>query len=236
MHATLPWKDTLGSYNQGASLHPPGPDLSESRQPEQFWALVDAMGDPVRCKIITALTETEEGMSVRRLSERIGEPPGKVRYHLHLLDDRGLVTVVGERQRRGVMERYYRPQRLPIITTQQSALLDEKQSKKIALQILARIIEDARAAIAEHRFGTRVGQIRVRAEVDPQGWEELNEIYDRTLADIEAAVQRSATRMEGSKDCAIPIVSGLLLFEAASGRSRPERPGGPANCRPPADA
>jgi DNA-binding transcriptional ArsR family regulator len=195
--------------------------LSTPQAPEdetqQFWSLVEAMGNPIRCKVLTALANSREDVSVRQISERIGEPMRKVRYHLDLLVDRELAAVTGVGRRRGVKEHRFRAQRAPVISVEQSALLDEEQSKRIARQVLVHILGDIRTAVAAKTFGTRRGhtEARVAGLVDRRGWEDLAEIHERAIAAVQAAVERGQARLGESADTPISFASGFLLFEAA---------------------
>ncbi len=58
--------------------------------------------DPVRARILAALSEPGSATSV---AELLGEPRQKINYHLRILEDHGLVRLVEERQRRGLTER-----------------------------------------------------------------------------------------------------------------------------------
>ena len=61
--------------------------------------------DPVRARL---LAELREPASATTLATRLGLPRQKVNYHLRTLETFGLVRLVEERQRRGLIERLYR--------------------------------------------------------------------------------------------------------------------------------
>jgi DNA-binding transcriptional ArsR family regulator len=65
-------------------------------------AVAMAVLDPARAKILAALVEPGSATTV---ATALGEPRQKVNYHLRALEDHGLVRLVEERPRRGLIER-----------------------------------------------------------------------------------------------------------------------------------
>ena len=65
-------------------------------------AVVIAALDPMRAKILSLLAEPGSATSV---ASALGLPRQKVNYHLRALQDHGLVRLVEERPRRGLVER-----------------------------------------------------------------------------------------------------------------------------------
>lgn len=61
--------------------------------------------EPVRSAVLAALAEPGSATSV---AQRLGLPRQKVNYHLHALEQHGLVELVEERPRRGLTERVVR--------------------------------------------------------------------------------------------------------------------------------
>jgi DNA-binding transcriptional ArsR family regulator len=178
--------------------------------------LAEAMSHPFRAKLLFAVSEkSREGVSIRQLAERLREPKRRVRYHVDALVGLGLVAIASERTRRGVVERFYRAEQAPFISTEQLKELDERRARQISLQVLKAIVADASAAVGAKTFGTRLGQSagRIPGEVDQQGWDELIGIQERALLDIQAAVTQSQERLEASGESPIQALAALLLFE-----------------------
>jgi DNA-binding transcriptional ArsR family regulator len=65
-------------------------------------AVVLAVLDPVRAKVLAALVEPGSATTV---AHALGEPRQKINYHLRELERLGLVRLVQERPRRGLTER-----------------------------------------------------------------------------------------------------------------------------------
>lgn len=59
--------------------------------------------------ILDAFEDTSEALSPSMLSRSLEEKIGNVSYHVRVLVDRGLLTLVDTQPRRGAVEHYYRP-------------------------------------------------------------------------------------------------------------------------------
>ena len=66
-------------------------------------AAATAVLDPIRARVLATLLEPGSATTV---AAAIGETRQKVNYHLRTLEGHGLVRFVGERQRRGLTERF----------------------------------------------------------------------------------------------------------------------------------
>jgi len=80
---------------------PPGvtsPACSPAGEPLPEWAveclsrLFSALGDPTRLKILRALADSKDGVSVGELAEREGLSASAISHQLRLLNDRNLVS------------------------------------------------------------------------------------------------------------------------------------------------
>lgn len=193
-----------------------GSNRSEGEGPEQLRVLAEAMSHPLRVKLLIAVSEkTGDGVSIRQLAERVREPRRRVRYHIDALVELGLIAIASEQTRRGVVERFYRAERAPFISTEQVKQLDEEQTRQISLQILKAIVADASAAVGGKTFGSRfcASAARVPGEVDKRGWDELTSIQERALGEIQAAVAQSQERLNASGEIPVQALAALLLFE-----------------------
>jgi len=175
------------------------------------------MMHPVRSRVIFAIADSKEGgISVRRLAERIGEPGRRVRYHVGVLLDQGLIGVARETGRRGVVERYYRTEVVPLLTEEDLEYVSAVQLRRITLAILRMIFADASAALAAQKFGLQ-GHVqgRVVGEVDQQAWSELGSLYRRSLEETRGIIAIAEKRRGTGGGEALPVVSTLLLFQAS---------------------
>jgi DNA-binding transcriptional ArsR family regulator len=68
-------------------------------------AQLKALGDPLRLFVLDLVLE--RAMTVTELAERTGRPKGTVGYHVDVLVEAGLLTVVRTRRVRAIDERFY---------------------------------------------------------------------------------------------------------------------------------
>jgi DNA-binding transcriptional ArsR family regulator len=176
------------------------------------------MVDPFRSRLLFAVADSKDkGVSVRRLAERLKEPPRKIRYHLEVLAGQELVGVAGHGKRRGVVENYYRAEIAPVLDRREE--MSPVAWRRQTFNVIRFIFDDVTAALAA-QSGERADrfdhhQVRVPGEVDAAGYRELEEIHLRLLGEVEAALAAAETRLDRSGEQSIPVVSVLLLFEAA---------------------
>jgi DNA-binding transcriptional ArsR family regulator len=191
------------------------PNRNPAARQFEFKAVAAALGDPVRSKLLMAIADGRDGVSVRQIAARIREPQRKVRYHLEALVDQGLVAVASERKRRGVVERYYRAETTTLISNELHDSLDADQAQNISLQILKAILGDASAAASAGLFAKRSGYatIRISREVDLQAWEELAAAQEEALQRLQAIAAEAETRLRAGNQESIRAVVSLLLFE-----------------------
>ncbi len=68
---------------------------------------IKALSSPYRISIIEAFNG--EAATAKHISSKIGEPHSKVNYHIKLLAKVGLLELVKESPKYGVIEKYYQP-------------------------------------------------------------------------------------------------------------------------------
>ncbi len=68
---------------------------------------IKAVSHPYRLEIMEAFDE--EPLSAKQLSEILGEPHAKVNYHIKTLLAAGILELVEERVKSGIIEKYYLP-------------------------------------------------------------------------------------------------------------------------------
>jgi DNA-binding transcriptional ArsR family regulator len=192
-----------------------GDHLDERRDAELLSRLADAMADPLRARLFAAVAE-RPGVSIRQIAERIGEAERKVRYHVEALHSAGLLEIQGLRRRRGAVERQYRATTGMVIDAVDAERISLAQQRRISIEVLKLIMRDATMSVASGDFGTRSGhcEIRLRGEVDDEGWRELVEIHLRAMEDAQDAIDRSAERRRMTGEDGFEVTSAALLFEA----------------------
>lgn len=185
------------------------------RDAELLRNLADAMADPLRIRLLAAVSE-RPGISVREMAEWVGEPPRKVRYHIEALLSQGLVAVQGEARRRGAIEHQYRAATQMMLETDDEALISAAQERRISVEVLKMVMADATGAVASGHFGAREGhaEMRLRGEVDEAGWDELADLLLRTAREAQAIIKESGGRCAEKGEKGLELTAALLLFEA----------------------
>lgn len=202
--------------------------------PEEKWheLLAAAMADPVRGKILIAAAEPTflsgaaetAGTSIREISDRVQESRRRVRYHLDALCRQGLVEVVEERRRRGVIEHFYRTPFVPFLSKEQVEGIPPERQQKIILSLLKEIFSDATAALESGTFARRPewAAARFHADVDERGWEELGAIFEKTAREALEIIEKSRERLQQTNEEPIRLGGASLLFEATDRSGPPE--------------
>lgn len=195
---------------------------------ERLQLLAAVMADPVRSKIFLAAAEPEfmidesardgdSGITIRHIAELAREPRRRVRYHVDVLCEQGLVRVVDKRRRRGVIERFYRAACLPFLSRDEVNALPGDRRQKILLETLKFIFSDATVALEAGTYMRRPewAAVRVRAQVDEQGWEDLAAAHERARTECEEIVAAAKKRLGPAVKPPVEVGFANLLFEAA---------------------
>jgi len=92
-------------------------------------AQLKAMSSSYRIQIIHAFDS--EPATAKHISEKLGEPHSKVNYHLKTLEKVGIIRLVCQKPKHGVIEKYYLPVAKTFILDSKSMQADESLSKSI---------------------------------------------------------------------------------------------------------
>lgn len=179
--------------------------------------LVKAIGHPVRHSLLMALNERVASPS--DLADELGEPIGKVAYHVRILLDLGAIELVREERRRGAIEHYYRATMRPFFDDRQWAVLPVQTRRGIFDQNLRRISEDVAAAAAAGGFDNVEAHVSwTPLDLDQEGFDEvvelLNGALERVLEIQAEAAGRQAERGE-DRPGSIATEVAFLHFERA---------------------
>jgi DNA-binding transcriptional ArsR family regulator len=188
-----------------------------------------ALADPVRAKVYTAVGEVafaaEEGaggrpgaargISVRGISERVGEHPRRVRYHLDVLCELGLIEVADKRRRRAVLERLFAPTRMPVLSYEEIEGLPPSQQAKILLGCVKAIFRDTTAAIKSGSAIERPDWVasHVVGHVDREGWRALAARHGDFVLEVTDLLAESRERMAATGERPIRVLSANLFLE-----------------------
>jgi DNA-binding transcriptional ArsR family regulator len=169
--------------------------------------MLRAVAHPLRFQILVALDEAVA--SPKQVAERLGEPIGRVAYHVQRLASLGAIELVSTRPRRGATEHFYRAVTRPWFDDDTWARLPLSTRRTLFGDTLRRIAEDVGDGVANGGFDhlrTYVG--RMRLELDDEGMREVSAILDRAVGEI--AVAEAAAKARGAGGTPTELV--LLHF------------------------
>jgi DNA-binding transcriptional ArsR family regulator len=134
--------------------------------------LAKALSHRSRVRILQRLEETGEA-SPQALAQALGEPLGKISYHVRILRDLDCVELVRTETRRGALAHFYRATVGAWLDDEQWAGLSAGMRRETVSRTLSEIVEQAAAAGREGGFDGLVVAMRQRVRVARQvvvGW------------------------------------------------------------------
>ena len=188
--------------------------------------LAKALSHPMRTRILAILNERVA--SPNEISEMIDERLPNVSYHVRALQELGCIELVSTAQRRGAIEHYYRAIVRPFFTDRDWKKLPQSGRQAVSDVALQMIWEDVSAAIKRGTFEARPDRHLSRSvlEIDETGWKELTDLLGRVLEDTEEIEARSAERIKGTDDEAVPARVVLMHFESPPSEPKGKKRGG----------
>lgn len=76
---------------------------------DKYQALIEAIGHPVRRRLLRRYLESSARLSPKELADSERLSLSLVGWHVRRLEKLGAVELVGDRQRRGARQHFYRP-------------------------------------------------------------------------------------------------------------------------------
>jgi len=116
-------------------------------------AQLKALSNSYRIQIIHAFEN--KPATAKQISEKLGEPHSKVNYHLKTLEKVGIVRLVCEKPKYGVIEKYYEPVAKTFVLDSKSMQSDEKMAQtmdKAILSLFDRVAKDFHLASESKKF------------------------------------------------------------------------------------
>jgi DNA-binding transcriptional ArsR family regulator len=161
-----------------------------------------------------------EAASPKMLSARFGVPIGTVAYHVKKLYELELLELSHTRQRRGVVEHYYRAVEHPRYTDEAWAALDVVSKQRVLAAVLTQAHDDAvRAASAGGFDAADAHFTRTPLRLDAAGWTELAELSKHWLDEAARIQEESDQRIGAGPSQELFAELVVLLFESADGQT-----------------
>jgi DNA-binding transcriptional ArsR family regulator len=190
---------------------------AQDRQPAQDPSdrldarLVKAISHPLRHRLLVRLNERVA--SPNELARELGEPLGRVSYHVRTLADIGAIELVRTEPRRGAVEHYYRAAVRAWFGDEDWAKLPISTRRELFGQHLQRIVGDIAAAAGAGGFDHAKAWVSfVTLALDEEGMAEISDLLDETLR---KALQVQAASKERGGELTTELV--LLHFEPRGG-------------------
>ncbi|CAH2212303.1 ArsR/SmtB family transcription factor [Tepidibacter aestuarii] len=107
---------------------------------------IKAVSHPYRVDILEAFGE--DPLSAKQLSELLSEPHAKVNYHIKTLLNAGILELVEEKVKSGIIEKYYLPKAKMVIMDKSilnSAVYDENVARtlnQVSISLFEKISDD----------------------------------------------------------------------------------------------
>ena len=176
--------------------------------------MVRAFGNPIRAQALIILGSRVA--SPREIAEELGEPIGKVSYHIRELRDSGLIELVSTDDSRGGVQHFYRATRLAIVDTEGMAAQSEAERAASSSVVINMMHSDLWSAMAGGSLDARPERVLIRhhAMVDEQGLREMSDLYTNALYEALRIHRDSRSRLrESAGEEGIPIAIHNLIFE-----------------------
>ena len=175
--------------------------------------LVKALAHQLRVEILTILNERMA--SPNELSKELDEGLSQVSYHVKVLKDFECIEMVKTEPRRGAVEHYYRATARAFLSDKDWKALPDSVKPGMSASIIKMIIDDVFGALKAGTFDARKDRHLswTPGVVDEQGWQELVELINETLAKIIKIHAGSAKRLAKSGEEGIPVNVALMNYE-----------------------
>ncbi len=187
----------------------------QDQEPAPDFRLARALGHPIRAHALIRLSQ--QVSSPKEIAEELGEPIGKVSYHVRELRDQGLIELVHTDGSQGGVQHFYRATELPIVDI---AGMDAQNPSERAVStsaVLNLMLIDIAAAMAARTIDRRPERVlsRFHARVDERGWRELGELYDAAMYRSIEIHNESIERLREAGESGFSAGIFSLTFETA---------------------
>jgi DNA-binding transcriptional ArsR family regulator len=150
---------------------------------------VKVLADPLRQQILECLTR--ERLTVKQIASRLGLAPGRLYYHVNLLEKHGLIRVVHTQLVSGIMEKHYRASALDYDVDRNLLSPGSDQGRESIHSMLAATLDATREDVLRS-MDARFFELDQGAEERPR-----NVIIARRLGLLTAAqVKKYQTRLQ----------------------------------------
>jgi DNA-binding transcriptional ArsR family regulator len=175
--------------------------------------LVKSLAHELRAEILAILNERMA--SPNELAKELGEGLSQVSYHVKVLKDYKVITLVKTEPRRGAVEHYYRATSRAFLTDRDWHELPKSAREAMSADLFQMILDDVVASLEDEVFDEREDRHMSWTPmlVDEQGWNEITGILGDALKQVLKAQASSVKRLAKSKEDGINMSVSILGYE-----------------------
>jgi DNA-binding transcriptional ArsR family regulator len=176
---------------------------------------IKALAHELRVEILGILTERMA--SPNELAKELGEGLSQVSYHVTVLKDYELITLIKTEPRRGAVEHYYRATASTLLPAQEWRGIDGGLRTAIGAGLASELFDGLADAVEANKLtdaDTHIG--RTLLVLDAEGWENVRASAERFTKEVEKEQQESAARVakaNGNAGAVNGYTVGVLAFE-----------------------
>lgn len=175
--------------------------------------LVKSLAHELRAEILAILNERMA--SPNELAKELDEGLSQVSYHVKVLKDYKVITLVKTEPRRGAVEHYYRATSRAYLTDRDWHELPESVRVGMSADLFQAVVDDAVAAMEGATFDDREDRHLswTPLMLDEQAWTTLQKLLDDTLKQVLKLNTEATKRLAKSKGQAISASVAMLGYE-----------------------
>ncbi len=175
--------------------------------------LVKSLAHELRAEILAILNERMA--SPNELAKELDEGLSQVSYHVKVLKDYKVITLVKTEPRRGAVEHYYRATSRAYLTDRDWHELPKSVRVAMSADLFQMVLDDVVASLENDVFDKREDRHMswTPMVVDEQGWKEINGILDAALKQVLKAQAASVKRVAKSGNKGINMSVSMLGYE-----------------------
>ncbi|HEX5762018.1 MAG TPA: winged helix-turn-helix domain-containing protein [Solirubrobacterales bacterium] len=174
-----------------------------------------ALANPLRVEILAILVERVA--SPKELTQELKAKLPSVSYHVKVLEEYGLITLLKTEPRRGAVEHFYRATASTLLPAAQWRGIDGGLRTAIGAGLASELFDSLADAVEANKLtdaDTHIG--RMPLVLDAEGWEKVRASAERFTKEVEKEQGASAARVakaNGSADAVKSYTVGVLAFE-----------------------
>src|SRR3954447_26958855 len=174
--------------------------------------LVKGLSHAVRTECLTILASRTA--SPKQLSELLNHDLSNVSYHVRVLEELGLIELVGEEPVRGAVAHFYKAVERPLAATPEWEQLPGKVKAAFSAHSWDVLLRDVTKAIEKGTFDDRPDRHLTRTSLllDSEGFARLSALMDELLEAIFSEQAAAAERMNKSNEKPIHTVAATVMF------------------------